>query len=508
MYPTFKLSLWGDDWYVFWRSTRYLESKDLGNWNYFSLYFTAYGSMDVLVGTFMRYLFGLNSTYYYLTSFIARILVAFSLYPLALYLTKDKLASFFAMLFFSITIIGIESTDVVILLPSYIALIFLNFFLYFYLRARELENKLSYMFFAGSFFILAMATSPIRMTGIIPVILVIETFWLLKYRSWNILKKTLQRLALVLGLFLIIYNTNLFIMMPVEVGAKAGLRNEGSGRTVNAIRYMIDSIKQGESGFLLNPLVIAGGMLLPFAPYIDRFSLYVGILMIIVGIALMRFYRRNKYLPDYILLSIALTILGFIIPWMWDFKTIYPPSHRYLITSSIGISLFLSLIIGLTKAMKFRVFILLLSSLLLASHIISTNRYIEARLSMHSQIIVNKLWSQIPYIPEIGKTDKPIVFYIYSDKEHEGLLFDALVFNLFYHIGFLYNLNTYKKMPVVINSWDGVLSAVKDGESFRRVGLPIEPTLIDNVYGFMFKDEDNLINTTEKVREELRKQTI
>lgn len=228
MYPTFRLSLWGDDWIVFWWSTRFLESKDLGNWNYFSLYFTAYGPMDVLVGTFMRHLYGFNSTYYYLTSFTFRVLASFSLYPLALYLTKDRFAAFFAMLFFSITTIGLESTDIVVLIPSFIALIFLNFFLYFYLKARENGNKRSYMFFAGSFFILAMVTAPIRMTGLIPTILVIEIFWLLKNRSRHFVRKTLQRLALVLCLFLIIYNTNVFVSVADEVWRNDTLRNQGS----------------------------------------------------------------------------------------------------------------------------------------------------------------------------------------------------------------------------------------------------------------------------------------
>lgn len=514
IYPTFKLSLWGDDWYVFWRSTRFLESKDLGNWNYLSLYFTAYGPMDVLVGTFMRYLYGLNSTYYYLTSFTFRVLASFSLYPLIMYLTKDKLAAFFAMLFFSITVIGMESTDIVVLTPSFIALIFLSFFLYFYLKARENENKRSYMFFAGSFFILAMATAPIRMTGLIPTILIIEIFWLYKYRSRNFVIKTIKRLALVLCLFLVIYNTNSFISIPTEVGQEATPRNMGSEQTVTAIKLMINHIKQGDSGFLLTPIIITGGMLLPSLnslPNTDNLNSlkgYVGILMIIVGIVLMRVCSRNKYLPDYILLSLALTIFGFIIPWMWSPTEIYTSSHRYLITSAVGISLFLSLIIGLTKVIKFRVIIILLLSLFFISHIISSHGYIKLRLSMHNQLISNKLWSQIPYIPELGKTDKPIVFYMYSDKDDGGVIGTTLFNNFNYHMGFLYNLNSYKKMPVVMGRWDGVLSAVKDGEEFRGNSLPAEPTPIDHVYGFVVKDKDNVINITEKVREELRRQTI
>lgn len=511
MYPTFNLSLWGDDWMVFWSSTRFLESQDLGNWNYLSLFFTAYGPMYVLVGTLMRHLFDFNSAYYYLTSFTFRVLASFSLYPLTLYLTKDKLAAFFAMLFFSITTIGLETTDVAALVPSYIALIFLNLFLYFYLKAREYNNAFSYLFFASTFFIFAIVTAPIRMTGLLPLILTIEIFWLIRHRNFDFVKRTLQRLFVIISLFLVLYNTNLFVSVAMEVGAKDSQKGWTIEHTINAIKVMNDRFKQGDFGFLLNPIVIIGGMLLPYyyntTNSYSALLLFTGTLIFIASAVLIMRYRRHKFLPDYIFLSLALIVLGFILPWIWDFTVIYPPYHRYLITPAIGISILLAMIIGLIKTIGLRVFVFVLLSIILLLHIISTQRYIEGRLLSHSQLISNRLWSQIPYIPEIGKTDKPIVFYLYNYNGDDVMFYEAIGFGLDYRIGLLYHLDTHKKMPAVMRTWDQVLSAVGDGKSLQAQSYPGEPIPIDNVYAFMLVDKDSLLNITYNVREELKKQT-
>ena len=108
--PSFDLSLFGDDWLAFWRYLEHLGPKSSGQWSHLTYFLTPYGAQDILMGL-LRNIYGFNSSYYYLTSFVFRLFAAFSLYPLVFYLTRNKLATFFSILFFSITIIGLETTN-------------------------------------------------------------------------------------------------------------------------------------------------------------------------------------------------------------------------------------------------------------------------------------------------------------------------------------------------------------------------------------------------------------
>ena len=123
--PSFQLALFGDDWLTLWRYSIYLGPKASGGWNHFTYLFTSYGPQDILMGLLQK-VFGYQSIYYYLTSFILRLLAAFSLYPLIMYLTKNKLSAYFSITFFLVTTIGIETTNWVFNMPSYISIVFLN----------------------------------------------------------------------------------------------------------------------------------------------------------------------------------------------------------------------------------------------------------------------------------------------------------------------------------------------------------------------------------------------
>ena len=136
LFPSFHLALFGDDWLVFYRYLKDLGPESSGPYNNFTFLFTPYGSFDVLMG-FLRNFFGYDSTPYYIVSYIFRLIASISFYPIINYLTKNKLAAIFSMIFFSVTPIGLDTTNWVFNMPSYITIALFNLFLYFFFLSRK-----------------------------------------------------------------------------------------------------------------------------------------------------------------------------------------------------------------------------------------------------------------------------------------------------------------------------------------------------------------------------------
>lgn len=97
--PVFHIGLYGDDWLAIFRYVVHVSPQANEGWNLFTYYLTPYGSQDIIMGLLYSN-FGSNGFYFEITSYIFRLIAAFSLYPIVFYLTKNKLATFFSMLFF------------------------------------------------------------------------------------------------------------------------------------------------------------------------------------------------------------------------------------------------------------------------------------------------------------------------------------------------------------------------------------------------------------------------
>ena len=58
-----------------------------------------------------------------------------------------------------------------------------------------------------------------------------------------------------------------------------------------------------------------------------------------------------------------------------------------------------------------------------------------------------------------------------------------------------------------LDSWEEVISTVKDGKAFiRQYGEIKKPIPVENVYAFKLEGTNHLIDITLQVREELRKE--
>lgn len=510
--PSFNLGLFGDDWVSLWMYMRYFGPGAIaGETNYFTYFLSGYGPYEITMGLLYKF-FGLNDSIYYIFSYAFRLLAAFAVWPLIFYLTRSKLASFYGSLFLSITTIGLETTNWVFNLTSYLAIANLALFLLFFVKSRE-ETKPKLFIFAAAFFYLAHIFAPIRMTGLLPFTLILEIF--LNLRSTKInkssffqgVKLSLWRLLVIFILFFVITTSGTNSRTNPTKILGGGLASVGHG-----INTSISLLQQNKFMFLFNPIIMTGEMIIPdiyFSSLSNKINLQllIGILILTCSAVLIKFTKGSK-LSIAFFISTFWIILSFILNWFRDPEVLFPTEYRYFIPTAIGFTVFFGAIIGLGKQFKSRVKIFLAMLTILILHLITTRNYFIDAINIHGAEASDKIWSSFPYFTNLGTPDQPLVFYFKSAPEKQRLVFSAIHFGLPYHMALLYEIydtQAYYKMPVPMgeNEWEQVVSAVTDGKSLVSRQFPEKPIPVDNIYAFFLASDNNLIDITTETRNKL-----
>lgn len=487
--PSFNLALFGDDWLAFWRYLIYLGPNSSGQWNHISYFLTSYGPEDIFMGL-LQNIYNFNSFYYYLTSYFLRILAALSIFPLVKHLTKNNFASLIAVAFFAITTIGIETTAWVFNMSSYLAIIFLNFFFYFYLSSIR-NPKL----FIITIFLLCLTiiSQSIRMHGLLPTIMILELFQLKK----NI--KSYRYILLRISLFIIVF---IFILNTLEKSPVVS----GTILLNDSIKNFFQYLGSGKFDILLHPLITFGALFIPanlFSNEANLLLILAAILMLFIWIKTLRQVHSNPHLSFLLILSLVWSILSYFFAWWRQPQLIFYTTHRYLIVSAVGISLMVAVLLTVEKNGKRSILNLLLVLLFLILNLFATYLYLQKGLETHSQKITDRIWSTMPYVPEVGKSNEPLVFYFQGDGTNETILRDVITFGFPPHMGLIYNVFDEDKTPIPMSDFNAVISAVTDGKSFAPYSHPQKAIPVDRVYAFQLQGRDNLINITDFVREKL-----
>jgi len=566
LYPSFNLALFGDDWLAIHRYVTDVGSLSAGFSRHLQEYLLTYGPTQVIMGILVHF-YNFNSTLFYITSYILRLFAAFSLFPIVFYLTKNKLSAFFAVLFFSVTATGFDTTNWVFNMTSYLAIGFFSLFLYFYLRSKE-KGRMIFLLPAIILLYLAYITCSIRMHATLPLIILLEVFWNLQERNFFFARKSLIRFGLIIAtIFFIRFTGNSF-----------GNPSEGTSRLIEGLNVITSALNHGRYDLLAYPFTSFGSVffpdiVLPFSGQVSStrnliidivlpiltvfivlyklFALlthnlkktFFGILvavMIVWTVVTIVFYRlnistfssvayislmlmggyiiiiglmfiaenyKNKSTSTLLILSLALTLLSYLYAWWWR-PELYSTTNRYLIVAAAGAAMFLSGLISLGKNKHYQIAIFIIFIPLLGMHIHATRIYEHQLITFgHGQETVNKIWSSMPDLSEISKKERVSVFYIIGDGTNGSILHDSITFGFGFHTALIYNITQADKVPIVIDSWEEAVSVVTDGKAFiRQYGEIKKPIPVENVYAFKLEGTNHLIDITLQVREELRKE--
>ncbi len=498
-FPSFNLAVFGDFWVTAWRYELMVGIFSKGVWNHLTYFQTLYGPQDITTGLLSR-IFDFQSAPYYIISYLMRLLASFSFYPITLLLTKNKLASFFAILFFSITPIGLETTNWVFNMTSYLTVTFFNFFLYFFIKLRE-NTKLKSLILTSSLFYTTIISSPIRTTSLVPLIISIELFWLLNNRDSRILKRVILRLSLLILIFLFLLLGTTTYSSPDWDKQTIKPSTKGIATTVIiGVESSLKLIQNGQSEFLLYALAEIGGMFIPnlSGTFEIPFALIGGILIIVWLVLVIK--QRKSYLADIFIISLLWTLFPLLIPWIRDPNFMFPTTHRYLIISAGGFSLFLAALISIVHDKKNKLIMLLLVLTITLIHLFSTSSYLNKLLAVRNQQLSNKIWSQIPKFSKDDFSKGPLAFYFTG--ENGEIVHNVLTFGFPSRIQLIYGLADYKSV-VTLGSFEESISAVTDGKSLIKHGLPEQPISLTNILTFQLEGTDKLIDTTATTRDKL-----
>jgi hypothetical protein len=562
LWPSFLLHFDGDSYLTLWRYQLTVKQNSSLAFSFLTTFFTDYGPQDSIFAALYS-LFGFRPIYFYTISFIIRLVAAFSLYPLLFYLTKNKIAAYFSVTLFLITPVGLETTNWVFNIPSYLAIVFLNMFLLLYLKLLNKIDLAHYFLSLVALFLLIII-QPIRMVFVFPF-LMLSALVTLFFKKISIRNSILIHAGYI-ALFLLIFT---FGNIGDSVGVKGTptekirglwIRNTfvGTGGLSSAIKernYKAAYYYIGQIGNIVAPnylvpkettpntsVEMAFKYTLPifiiyciivflvndfkkYKPFLffsaflwtahiwwtfhykaqypvqphEIFSLIVGGYFILTLIPVFLILRDKQKHIVGLIVGILIIFLSYFIPWVRNPFSTIDTVGRYLIVSAAG----LSIVAGLTLSTINKGKIVTIGLVLyIAFCAISSFSYLNDLYRYRGYSVTENIRSSIPKVVEFKQVEKPVMVYLQSDNERQ--LYHSLYF------GFPVMMYYYQDVGNIWNiayttNWSEVVSAYQTGEGFRRFGtMPIKPAELKYIYSYKLVN-NKIVDTTQQTRDELIK---
>jgi len=538
--PSFELSLFGDDWLVFFDI---IESSGSGKaldpttlQGYFGPYTYPHYYMGII-----RNFWGYNSLPYYLVSYIFRSLAAFSLAIFVLATTKKFFASVATGIFFGVTAAGIETTNWVFNAPSYLSIIFLTFSLLILVKKRK--KLLHYL---ASLLLLALSIMmfPQRMHGVIPLYALLLTLqYFLKIGIWS-LKQYLLRVVLIIGITFFLYKMNTFGAPEglMWLSGQASASIEANGPFVASsifasygnlfvpdevwIRGAVSSVARNlVGGSLIEPRIGFIAILFAFGTFLisrllhRKRARFVFVSFVLFFAAALFFKTFVVGKVDYFLniSNVMATFTGvFVASWasayffvlesrkerflyliifIWPFMILFiswvrngllPMSTilRYMVVAGAGAPLLIGFIMANIKGVQRKFLFFSILTIPLFMHLVATYGYLHHLTEFRDRHTYEVLWDDFfermdsyGYYP----TPEPVLVYFVGDYER---LYNIFFFGFPPRVAIEYNIHDYErqKIPTAFDNFTTLLEFASNKD-----------VVPDNIYAFKLEG-GNLID--------------
>lgn len=469
-----QFALNGDDWLALWRfHTTFPNLNSLFNLNN---YYTNYDIANIMMGM-IYYLSSYNPFPYYFISLLFRIFAIISLYFAVYSSTKSKIAAGLSGLFLSSMFAGIETTNWVFNLNTYLSLGLVNVSIYFYFK-NENYKPLVKILLVGVLFAVSFAVAPTRMHGLLfllPILLIMN-----KPKNYPFLK-LLRNLSLIIIPLLAVQN--LF----------------SAGSITLYLNSFLPSLK--------NPSLIAGSLLanlghilLPnriivfnhITPTLSYILLGLGYLIFTL-ITSFKFRKNSPKLAKASFLFLLLSMFFLIIPVMINYPASFSSEHRYLLIpgayllSSVAVNLLLLWQIKLSRGIIILVilFISLINLSTLSWYFDLMSK--EGRLQDDRQKQFSTIQSLIKEVPR----NSPLVFLILADDPFYA--YNTIQFGFSYQMiltdsRFSWDKN---KEPLVVDNLNSLIDVLSDPNSkeLKRYGYTPVDIPVENAYVFTLQNK-------------------
>lgn len=270
---SFTLALGGDDWgihYLIWTIFDiYKQASYFNPLTYFCTYCPHYFFLSII-----SRVLGYEAIYYFVASYLARVIVAFTLYFLMKKLTKRTLPAVLSSIFFAVTYLGIEATDWAFNYNHILGIAVTAVFLIWYFKTKRIFNPKN-LTISALLFAAAAIVSPPRMHGLLPLLVIIELgWWLIEGRKFNLKQAGLRLLIMSIANYMVLYGvSDLYFLIrdqlfhfeigPVFIGNGYAAHGWNEGRVRDGIALMTTWFSQGRTDFIIDPIATLGNYIIP-----------------------------------------------------------------------------------------------------------------------------------------------------------------------------------------------------------------------------------------------------
>lgn len=483
----------GDSWLTLYRYikdfTTFGSHFDLKN------YSTDYGNyvfVDIIMGIIYR-LFSFKPFPYYLVSVILRVITAISFYPAVFAATKDKFAAILASIFFASMYAGIETTNWVFNMNTYVSISLFNFFIYLYyskeFKILSIRGISTSLVLASSFIV-----TQNRMHGLLFIIPLLTICKIHKFNKENLGQALIRLVVLLLPIFVYRFVT----------------------RSSNDTAYMDSVVRSAGQwvNFILSIFSSIGNVILPEKIYdffnitneLKAISVFL-VFLLVFFLFFKKIFQSQKYF--FILFNLSISIFFLIIPLMvFDPAGTLSSDHRYLIIPGAYLLVAFAILLSdlfRQKNQFFKTGAITLIIIIITINLVSLRNYFSmlsenGRLAGDAERQFKFITSQI----ETPKNDAPLVFLFIPDNPL--YLYNATTFGFSYHLILIdkrFGLDI-QKAPFPVDNLESLLDVLSSEQSseLRRYGYHPIKIPIENVYAFQLQNK-TLTNITPRVREYL-----
>lgn len=296
-----------------------------------TLYLKSYGTHLASVAIAYK-LFDFNSRMYFILNIALRILASFSIYYFVTKWSKSKLAGITSSMFFGVNTAGIDSTIRVTVFHTYTAIIFLMFFFDRWFKFHYHPTRRN-LVISVVLFVLTIFSYPIRMVGIVFLVIFGEFYWLFK----NIKNDSFRRLR-IFHLLLLILSIAILIFLLGTISST----DEISTKKLS-LEILLISLMTGNPPILTSLFLFVGNLLIPFHAFVYGYlsvksmSMLAHFLPILGSIILVFCLIRRKFLAGFMIVPAILFPYSVFssIPFLEDWRM------EWVIITQFGGTLFL-----------------------------------------------------------------------------------------------------------------------------------------------------------------------
>lgn len=426
---------------------------------------------------------------YYLTALILRIITAFSFYWSLSSVAKNKWVGYLSAIFFASMYAGIETTNWVSNMNTYVSIILLNTFLGLLYNRQSIA--ITFKTFLYSLLLVAsFLITPVRMHGLL---FLIPAITFIKFGRIN--KSNIFNFIAILSILLI--PLILVRFLTYQDGASDYLRiTTKASESLEALFNLFTNI-----GYSVFPNILIN--------ISQSFYFAVGITsLLILGIYFSYLRSANLILSQIGFLSLISSISFLIIPGLINPSSVFPSDHRYLIIPAswlmVALSVFVVTLFSNKKSvLKNFAVIITFSVILLNSIALQKYFYIlskEGRLAIDSDRLFTYLSNKIPYT----NTQSPLVFLFVSNDNF--FVYNVANFGFTPHMIVLnpYFAKDPQKAPFTVDNFDSLKSILKDpsGLELQRYGYKPVKIPLENIYSFYINSE-HVEDLSDQVRKTL-----